>query len=154
MTARHRRGLGCIVAPLPNLAPDRRTEINLLVKIFLIHLREKLLEGRFPFLNGRGNDLPVGNRQVQHRAFLDPCVFSRWFGNPNGETVSSFLNANMHLRSSLFVSTKEVTVHGIFRQEWPVWLAGAPGQCRGKSPVARGEAYLTCLGQVFLWNQK
>jgi hypothetical protein len=108
MTARHRRGLGCIVAPLPNLAPDRRTEINLLVKIFLIHLREKLLEGRFPFLNGRGNDLPVGNRQVQHRAFLDPCVFSRWFGNPNGETVSSFLNANMHLRSSLFVSTKKL----------------------------------------------
>jgi len=80
------------------------TEINFRVQVFPSDFCEQLLERQFLSFNGRGNDFPFGNRQVQHCSFLHISVLSQWLGNPKSQAVSPLLNSNMHQSiSSLFL---------------------------------------------------
>lgn len=90
--------------PLPNLTSNRQTEINLRVQVFPSDFCKQLLERYFLSFNGRRDDFPFGNRQVQHCSFLHIGVLSQWLGNSNSQAVSPLLNSNMHqCTSSLFL---------------------------------------------------
>jgi hypothetical protein len=77
------------------------------VEIFPSYLREQLLERVFLSFNGCGYDLPFGNRQVQHGAFLDFGVFSERLGNPDSQAVSPLLDSHVH-RVTSPVSTMKI----------------------------------------------